>query len=84
MKQSFLLNERNIKIIDAGQISSDSFTSLLPEKEMPQFYFVARQSKSRRLFLFDANRLAHSNANLVRKDSIKLYHSVEFSSIPHL
>jgi hypothetical protein len=62
----FLVNEENLKILNFEKILLESGCGpdLFPQNPS-HFYFVARQSKSRRLFLFDAAKLAKSNANLV-------------------
>jgi hypothetical protein len=82
----FLVNEENLKILNFEKILLESGCGpdLFPQSPS-NFYFVARQSKSRRLFLFDAAKLAKSNANLVSsiflfeiRSSLQLITGVEF------
>jgi len=59
-----LADEPGLKILDSRRLPVHLISGLFPENP-EQFYFVARQSKSRRIFLFDAKALAASNSNLV-------------------
>ena len=61
---NLLVDEPNLKIIDPLHFPPNLVPNFFPENTT-NFYFVARQSKSRRLFLFEAKALAQSNLNLV-------------------
>ncbi len=65
-KDFCLVDEPGLKILDSRRLPVNLISGLFT-KNPEQFYFVARQSKSRRIFLFDAKALADSNANLVSK-----------------
>jgi hypothetical protein len=65
-KDFCLVDEPGLKILDSRRLPVNLISGLFP-KNPEQFYFVARQSKSRRIFLFGAKALADSNANLVSK-----------------
>jgi len=65
IKETLLIDQMCLIILDAKKAMENPEVYNLFPKKVDNFFYVARQSKSRRVFLYESQMLSASNSNLV-------------------